>query len=268
MENNALYAIETFVFDLSIVRRNVPLGITGNYLKAIEASDIDANIDVSLTSSGSDKINIKRGRGLRGKFRKVYLSNSAQVGKTITILVAETSTVLVTDDGVVGDIDTIQTVQSIAYLGVVQTITNPIKSQVAPYGAFDIFEDGSKNPEIVSGVFELTSAAAALQSIYTVGAGKIFYLINVSLSLLGGDSGNTREGYLCRTDGATNILESIHLYKSYSVTGGYIKGQAGVVFTNSLMPKFVATQALEWKGITTGGTHAMYMQYRGLLVDT
>jgi hypothetical protein len=94
------YAI--VVLDLSVTRSDYILPFTGTYVKAIEATDQDANIDIVLNEAPNDTINVTKGRALRTPFYRIYITNAAQAGKTLTLGIGvESATFRVEDEGVV-----------------------------------------------------------------------------------------------------------------------------------------------------------------------
>ena len=59
---------------------------TGNYLYGIEATDKDVNVSIRLNEQFRPLLNIKKGRGIRGPFYRLWLTNTAQAGKSITLV--------------------------------------------------------------------------------------------------------------------------------------------------------------------------------------
>jgi len=80
---------KSVVIDLSISRADELFWMTGNYIVAIDASNDSAQIDIKINSSQNDAITFKKYREVRKHpFDRVYLTNTAQSGISITILYA------------------------------------------------------------------------------------------------------------------------------------------------------------------------------------
>lgn len=77
---------KTQVIDLSIARSNEVLTIEGNYFFVFDASDFGSNISVRFNEVYMDALTLTKSRGLRLPFYRVYLTNAAQPGKTLTII--------------------------------------------------------------------------------------------------------------------------------------------------------------------------------------
>ena len=73
--------------DLATARTNKEMVFTGNYIYALEATDVDANLDIRFNELFRAAINIKKGRGVRIPFFRFYLTNIAQAGKTLTLAI-------------------------------------------------------------------------------------------------------------------------------------------------------------------------------------
>ena len=106
------------VLDLSQAREDVQFGVTGNLLYAIDANDDESTFDVKFDDPNRQAIPILKGTRFRFSpktpFRKLYISNAVQAGKTLTFLVAGPDTF---------DID-------IRQLLAIQTVIEPVKSNV------------------------------------------------------------------------------------------------------------------------------------------
>jgi len=175
VKENPLYTYETIVIDLSIARTGVEYSYSGNFIKAVEASDISANLDIAFNSSGNDTINLTKGRGIRASIIKMYLTNTAQAAKTITLLIATDDSLQIYDDGVVGDIDTIQ------------EIIEPV--------AINHLPDKIISDQGLTLVSVLAATSTNLDSgttvIYTVPANKIFYLAMLDINIENFAGGNS-----------------------------------------------------------------------------
>jgi len=77
----------TITVDLNTARSNEERTFTGNYIYALEATDVDANLDIRFNETFRAAINIKEGRGIRVPFYRLYITNAAQAGKNITLAI-------------------------------------------------------------------------------------------------------------------------------------------------------------------------------------
>lgn len=77
---------KTLTVDLANARSNEEIIITGNYLIMYEATDYSTNIDVRFNETSADAINITKSRGMKIPFYRLYLSNAAQPGKTVSFI--------------------------------------------------------------------------------------------------------------------------------------------------------------------------------------
>ncbi|MBR9706076.1 hypothetical protein GOV14_03515 [Candidatus Pacearchaeota archaeon] len=156
------YSYDTITMDLSIARDGFLMSIAGNYIKAVEATDIDTNINIALNDSTRDTIEMHKGRSIQGKFFDLYFYNDAQAGKTITLVIASLVSISIEDDGVVGDIDTIQ-----------EIIYPPVPTIQALYDKLD--REG-KNPSF--NVYDIvkTMTASTDYTLLAVPADKIWYI--------------------------------------------------------------------------------------------
>ena len=76
------------VIDLSTARTTQPLELAGRFLWAATSVLNTANVDVYLNDTSGDPINFRRGHSLKGKrvgFHRLYISNAAQPGASITL---------------------------------------------------------------------------------------------------------------------------------------------------------------------------------------
>ncbi len=78
-----VYKIMTL--DLSTVRSDYEQAIAGNYFVVLEATDINANIQVRFNESYCDVATLKKRQGFKIPFYRVFITNAAQAGKTLTI---------------------------------------------------------------------------------------------------------------------------------------------------------------------------------------
>lgn len=81
--------VGTIQLDLGTARDNKEIDIAGTMLWAIDASDLDASIDVKFNDQIGTGVTVERGFFLRGvAFNQLYVTNSAQAGKTIKLFYA------------------------------------------------------------------------------------------------------------------------------------------------------------------------------------
>lgn len=79
-------AYKTQIIDLSTARANELLTIEGNYLFVFDASDFSSNVGVRFNEVYMDSLTLTKSRGLRIPFYRVYLTNAAQPGKSLTLI--------------------------------------------------------------------------------------------------------------------------------------------------------------------------------------
>lgn len=77
---------KTLTLDLSTARSEIEVPVSGNYLVAYDSSDFSANVNIRFNESYMDALTITKSRGLRIPFYRVFISNEAQAGKTITLI--------------------------------------------------------------------------------------------------------------------------------------------------------------------------------------
>ncbi len=100
--------IRTISVDLSVVRDKQELEIGGNFIWCAEATDNAANISVSFARETADQgITFKSGTRISGiAFSRVFLTNAAQSGKTLTI--SYSSDPLLQIDNPAGDFSSVE----------------------------------------------------------------------------------------------------------------------------------------------------------------
>lgn len=83
--------INYFTIDLSIARTNVEEHVGGgNFIWAIEATDNNASLTISFNDYNNAKIPFKKGMVIKGLgMNKLYFTNAAQSGKSITLMIVE-----------------------------------------------------------------------------------------------------------------------------------------------------------------------------------
>ena len=79
------------LIDLSVARNNQLLNISGNAVVGFDATDNAANVDLRFNNPTGDPFNLRHGRALRSDvgFSRIFLTNAAQAGKTLTLLVGD-----------------------------------------------------------------------------------------------------------------------------------------------------------------------------------
>ena len=148
----------TIEIDLSIVRLNQEQVFTGTYIYALEATDVDANVNVRFNELFRNNINLVRGRGVRCPFYRIYLSNAAQAGKTLTLAIGIES----------GEFEIFDVGKALGITGTVD---------VDQVGGWVVPERPAASVQVaVSGHVENTTAV-----LYTVTAGKTLYLASANL---------------------------------------------------------------------------------------
>lgn len=90
----------TLTLDLGTARNNEELPHTGNYLYVLEATDILANVQIRFNEISMNSVTVTKGRGVRVPFYRLYITNAAQAGKSITLGIAvESATFEIIDIG-------------------------------------------------------------------------------------------------------------------------------------------------------------------------
>lgn len=118
LRSQRIQVYKTITFDLATARSNVELPFIGNYLYVIEATDNSANIQIRLNEIFRSNITVTKGRGLRAPFYRLYITNTAQTGKTLTFAIGVES----------GTFEVIDTRASIAISGAVTTTPSHLAS--------------------------------------------------------------------------------------------------------------------------------------------
>lgn len=96
-ERPKLYHVQEF--DLSTARRREEFTFAGNNCRVIDASDLDAKIEIIFNELFYDAIPMRLGRLVEMPFYRMYVTHAAQTGKTLTIAVAmETDMFDIRDD--------------------------------------------------------------------------------------------------------------------------------------------------------------------------
>jgi hypothetical protein len=167
-QTNAL--LTPFVFNLGSAGSQ-ELDIQGNFLYAVSASDATANVDVQLNRQANEiaKLNITKNLGYQHPFMKVFVSWTAQPGKTLTMLFGQQAGELISV------IDNRSAVDINALLGDIKTNTgNTVTDLLALIQAVK-----GINPETGAQIIKNASANNATVVVHTVTAGKTFYLTSM-----------------------------------------------------------------------------------------
>jgi len=141
------------VIDLSVARSNDERVFTGTYVYAVEGTDVDANVDIRFNELFRANIGLVKGRGIRCPFYRFYLTNAAQAGKTITLIIGIES----------ADFEIFDVGKALGITGLVPTVPSP-RTGYTQVVASDVAVD-------------------ATVVLHTVTAGKTFYLIGATLSV-------------------------------------------------------------------------------------
>jgi len=78
---------DTITLDLGIARSEVEFTITGNYIYVVEATEAALQLYVRFNEKFRKQIYLHKGRGVRTPFYRLYLTNAALVGKSITLAI-------------------------------------------------------------------------------------------------------------------------------------------------------------------------------------
>jgi len=179
------------VLDLSVARTNVEHIFTGTYIYASEATDVDANVSVRFNELFRANIKLVQGRGIRCPFYRFYLTNTAQAGKTLTLVIGIES----------ADFEIFDVGKALGITGFVNTVASPRSghTQVA-------------TSSLVTG---------AIHVLHTVTAGKTFYLVGAFLN--GANSGAAAALGTLYVTNAADALQYIILYHELvSIVGQFI----------------------------------------------
>lgn len=91
VKNNRLASIETISIDLSTARTDRLLEVAGLVVYASEATDSTTSLQVRHNEISSGLITLTKGYGPVFPFYRLYLTNTAQAGKTITLIIGRAS---------------------------------------------------------------------------------------------------------------------------------------------------------------------------------
>lgn len=98
LKGQRIQVYTTITLDLSTARDDEELAITGNYIYGLASTDDAANASVKFNEDARASIGIYTGRGIRCPFYRLFFTNAAQAGKTLTLAIGvEDSTFRVED---------------------------------------------------------------------------------------------------------------------------------------------------------------------------
>lgn len=104
--NSQVYATRTI--DLSTARSNEEFSVAGNYFIILDATDLNANIQIRFNTLAADQLTFKKRQGVEVPFYRLFITNSAQAGKTITLIYGINDTPLkIVDQSSVFDINSV-----------------------------------------------------------------------------------------------------------------------------------------------------------------
>lgn len=118
--------------DLSTARSEYEITGAGNYFLVFDATDISTNVQVRFNETSADQVTLKKRQGLEVPFYRVFLTNTAQAGKTVTIAYGISDTPLkFIDQSSLVDINSIANPVDVSdraarQLGIINSAANPI----------------------------------------------------------------------------------------------------------------------------------------------
>jgi len=158
IRQNRPQVYKTLTLDLSTARSEYELPIAGNYLVVIDATDLNANIQLRFNEVAADTLTLKKRQGWKIPFYRLYISNAAQVGLSITLAYGLSETPLERID------------QSSVFS--IQSIADPVS--VLPEGLHNRVHYNTNLP---------ASTALTLVSSHTVPAGKSALITHYAMGL-------------------------------------------------------------------------------------
>ena len=88
LQAERILTYHTIELDLTAARTDHELPVSGNYLYVESTTDSTVSFSVRLNRRSDALIPMTEGRGIRGPFERIYVTNGAQAGKTCTIAFA------------------------------------------------------------------------------------------------------------------------------------------------------------------------------------
>lgn len=174
--------ITPYLLDLSVARDNVELNIPGRVLSVVDATDgtAEATVRFSQQMFGRQGLPLKRGIEYKVPFWKLWISNTAQAGKTLVLAISE----------------------EIEFSAINQNLALINRVDEVPW--LNFIPSGYKLDD-VSGVIQ-EDAAATETTIYTVPAGKVDYVEGMTYHGLINGQSNTPVTITMDIDGLTWIV--------------------------------------------------------------
>jgi len=200
------------------------------------ASTAGSNITIRFDDPTASAIPFKKGDNAELQFRTLYISNAAQAGRTLDILVTESSEAfryeLATEISTISLIDSLTTIvdpvnisdRAARLLGVVKSITDPVDISdrisrdlgvvdsitdpvtIAGEIGVDIVKSGNQFDEIGSDASEITDAAVNTIHVTTGDRPAGLYIIDV----MGRPDGSTQDFQYQHRDSADVVKEKIN----------------------------------------------------------
>ncbi|NVM23391.1 MAG: hypothetical protein HWN68_16600 [Desulfobacterales bacterium] len=87
LQRQRVQIYRTIEFNLATARTDHLLDFTGNYFYVYKATDIDAEISIRLNEQSMGLIPFHKGRGIRAPFHRLFVTNAAQAGKTLSLAI-------------------------------------------------------------------------------------------------------------------------------------------------------------------------------------
>lgn len=200
-----LYKI--FPFNLATARVDEELPQGGFYLQMIDATDTVASIDIRLNERANDVITLKKGDILVAPFYRIFISHTAQAGKTASLAVSP-------------NFDLWRVLRSGQTINSIDTIVNPVISK--PYDL-----DRALNSQIFE---RYTSQAGAntnaLQVFNPVGSGKTVVVLALFFN---GNNVNAMTYRVAQYDVAltTDIGTFFNVNRNAAASAAHLRGQTG-----------------------------------------
>lgn len=108
IRKNRPQVYKTRTLDLATARSNEEFTVSGNYIIILNATDLNTNIQIVFNELDADAITLKKRQGFKVPFYRMFITNAAQAGKTVTIAYGINDTPLeVIDQSAVIDINSI-----------------------------------------------------------------------------------------------------------------------------------------------------------------
>ena len=100
LRSQRIQVYRTIELDLTTARADVKMDFTGNYVYALDATDIDSTLSLRLNEQSRSLLPLYKGRGYKAPFYRFFVTNAVQAGKTLTLAIGiESGTFEVFDVG-------------------------------------------------------------------------------------------------------------------------------------------------------------------------